>query len=228
MYPKGMDHKFKIEGIYDQRTLKLLKSRQVRDFGFNFSPKSFNFIQEHVFLNDLIPLLEPLDKIYLHFTRSNDPMIRKVLEDLKKAGIQNTNLFLECDEWPTDPNSFGIKYFLNYYPEIEIKNCLGENFSGMIFNFSFFEDLHQRGVLNNFIANFYTHYKKYLTDEKKLIVKIEWNDNVFPSLFDYLDIDLMSFSINSQMEVCYRNVDLKKLANEMEMIKQNKSLMDNF
>jgi len=228
MYPCEMDHKFKIEGIYDQRTLKLLKSRSVRDFGFNFSPKSFNFIQEHVFLNELIPLLDPLDKIYLNFSRSNDPMIGKVLEDLKKVGIQSSSLFLECDEWVGNPSDFGIHYFLNYYPEIDMQKCVGEFFSGMIFKFSFFEDLHQRGILNNFIANFYTHFKKYLTEDKKIIVKIEWNDNVFPSLFDYLDIDLMSFSINSQIEVCYRNVDLKKLANEMEMIKQNKDLIDNF
>ena len=121
MYSNKMDHKFKIEGIYDQRTLKLLKSRQVRDFGFNFSPKSFNFIQEHVFLNELIPLIEPLDKIYLRFARSNDPMIKKVIEDLKKAGVQDTNLFLECDEWSTSPNEFEIKYFLNYYPEQVIR-----------------------------------------------------------------------------------------------------------
>lgn len=223
-----MDQKFKIEGIYDQRTLKLLKSRSIRDFGFNFSPTSFNFIQEHVFLEQLIPLLDPKDRIYLHFSRSNDPMIKKVLLDLKKIGIDPLNIYIECDEWSDSPKELGVKYFLNYYPELEIKNCDSSNFSGIIFNFSFFEDLQRKGILNNFIANFYTHFKKYLSEEKKIILKIEWNDNVFSSLFDFLDIDLMSFSINSQIEVCYRNVDLKKLANEMELMKTNKDFSNNF
>jgi hypothetical protein len=228
MYSYDMDQKFKIEGIYDQRTLKLLKSRNVRDFGFNFSPKSFNFIQEHVFLDELIPLLDPKDRIYLHFSRSNDPMIKKVIFDLQKVGVQKDNIFIDCDEWSDDPKTLEVNYFLNYYPEMETTKLASPLFSGMIFNFSFFEDLHRRGVLNNFIANFYTHFKKHLTDEKKIILKIEWNDNVFPSLFDYLDVDLMSFSINSQMEVCYRNVDLKKLATEMELLKNSKDLAGNF
>jgi hypothetical protein len=223
-----MDHKFKIEGIYDQRTLKLLKSRNIRDFGFNFSPKSFNFIQEHIFLGELIPLLDPKDRIYLHFSRSNDPMIRKVLADLQKVGVEKENIFIECDEWSESPKELGVCYFLNYYPEIDLKNCDSIYFSGLVFSFSFFEDLHKRGVLNNFISNFYTHFKKFLTEDKKIILKIEWNDNIFPSLFDYFDVDLMSFPINSQMEICYRNVDLKKLANEMEFIKANKDLSSSF
>jgi hypothetical protein len=223
-----MDQKFKIEGIYDQRTLKLLKSRNIRDFGFNFSPTSFNFIQEHVFLEELIPLLDPKDRIYLHFTRSNDPMIKKVLLDLKKVGIDSQSIYVECDEWSESPVNLGVKYFLNYFPELDVKNCDSDNFSGIIFKFSFFEDLQRRGILNNFIANFYTHFKKYLSEEKRIVLKIEWNDNVFSSLFDFLDIDLMSFSINSQIEVCYRNVDLKKLASEMEIIKTNKDFSNNF
>jgi hypothetical protein len=223
-----MGHNFKIEGIYDQRTLKLLKAKSLRDFGFNFSPKSFNFIQEHVFLNQLIPLLDPKDRIYLHFSRSNDPMIGKVLLDLSKIGVLKENIYIDCDEWSDSPQKLGVNYYLNYASDMKLENCSSPLFAGMIFNFSFFEDLHRRGVLNNFIANFYTHHKKYLTDEKKIILRIEWNDNVFPSLFEYLDIDLMSFSINSQIEVCYRNVDLKKLAVEMELIEKNKHLADNF
>jgi hypothetical protein len=82
--------------------------------------------------------------------------------------------------------------------------------------------------LNNFIANFYTHFKKHFTEDKQIVLRIDWNDNVFPSLFDYFDIDLMSFSINDKIEVCYRNVDLKKLTAEMEHIEKNRNLTDNF
>lgn len=99
--------------------------------------------------------------------------------------------------------------------------CNSTHFKGLIFNFSFFEELHHRGVLKNFITNFYTHYGRFLNEEKKIILKVDWTDNVFPSLFEYLDFDLMSFSINSKIEICYRNVDLKKLTSEMDLIKHN-------
>lgn len=223
-----MTQNFKIEGIYDQRTLKLLKARGLRNFGFNFSPKSFNFIQEHIFLNDLIPLLDPSDRIHLHFTRSNDPMIPKVIEDLGKVGIQKENIYIDSDEWDKEALNLGINYYLNYYPELDLSLCNSPQFSGLIFNFSFFEELHHKGVLKNFIMNFYTHFKNYLTEDKQIILHVDWSDNVFPSLFDYLDFDLMSFSINSKIEICYRNVDLKKLTTEMDLIEKQTLLSKDF
>ena len=223
-----MTQNFKIEGIYDQRTLKLLKAKGLRNFGFDFSPKSFNFIQEHVFLNELIPLLDPLDRIHLHFIRSNDPMIVKVIADLQKVGIQKENIYIDTDEWDKEALNLSVNYYLNYYPELDLNFCNSPQFSGLIFHFSFFEELHHRGVLKNFIMNFYTHFKNYLTEDKQIILRVDWNDNVFPSLFDYLDFDLMSFSINSKIEICYRNVDLKKLTTEMDLIEKNKIMSKDF
>ena len=223
-----MTQNFKIEGIYDQRTLKLLKSKGLRNFGFDFSPKSFNFIQEHIFLNELIPLLDESDSIHLHFIRSNDPMIRKVIEDLKKVGVKRENIFIDTDEWSKEAADLEVNYFLNYFPEMDLSLCNSPHFKGLIFNFSFFEELQYRGVLKNFISNFYTHYGRYLDEDKKIILRVDWADNVFPSLFEYLDFDLMSFSINSKIEICYRNVDLKKLTNEMDLMEKNKVLNNDF
>jgi hypothetical protein len=223
-----MAHNLKIEGIYDQRTLKLLKAQGLKDFGFNFSPKSFNFIQEHIFLEELVPLLDETDSIHLHFTRSNDPMILKVIEDLRKNGVVKDRVYINCDEWSDSPELLGIKYYLNYSPEINLTYCKSKFFSGMIFEFSFFDNLHNNGVLNNFITNFYTHFNKFLNTEKKIILRVDWSNNIFPTLFDYFEFDLMSFPINSKIEICYRNVDLKKLTNEMALIDKNKNTIDRF
>lgn len=220
-YPALMNSNLKIEGIYDQRTLKLLKTRGLKDFGFDFSPKSFNFIQEHIFLKDLVPLLDSQDSVHLHFSRSNDPMIKKVIDDLKGSNIKKENIFLDCEEWFNPPSECGLNYYLNYYPELETSACSGELFKGIVFQFSFLEDLHRKNVLKNFISNFYTKFNHLLDEEKKIIVKMDWNHNVFPSLFDYFEIDLLSYSINSKIEICYRNVDLKKLTNEMILFKKN-------
>lgn len=223
-----MTQNLKIEGIYDLRTLKLLKSKGLKDFGFNFSPKSFNFVQEYVLLEQLTPILEPSDRLHLHFVRDNDPMISKAILDLSKAGIDKENIFLYCDEWSELPAQHQVNYFLNYYPEINPAYFKSQYFSGLVFDFNFFEDLHHNGILNNFVSNFYTHFEKILDDDKKIVLKIDWNSNVMPSLFDYFEFDLVSFSINSKIEVCYRNVDLKKLTEEMVLIEKNRTFVSKF
>lgn len=223
-----MAHNFKIEGIYDQRTLKLLKTKGLKDFGFNFSPKSFNFIQEHVFLEQLVPLLDESDTLHLQFTRSNDPMILKVLTDLKKNGIKADQISVVCDEWSQHPSETGCAYYLNYVKDLDMNLCRHELFKGMIFDFSLFEEMHHNGSLNKFITNFYHQFNGLLDGDRKIILKLDWDSNVMPSLFDYFDFDLMSFSINSKIEICYRNVDLKKLTAEMSLIEKTKNSPDRF
>lgn len=228
IYPFHMANHLKIEGIYDQRTLKLLKSKGLKNFGFDFSPKSFNFVQEHVFLEELVPLLDLDDSIHLHFSRSNDPMIKKVIEDLKKSAVSREKVFIDCEEWSSLPSELGLNYYLNYSPEMDTSFCKGELFKGIVFQFSFLEELHHKNILNNFISNFYTQFSSYLSESKKIILKIDWSHNIFPSLFDYFDFDMMAFSINSKIEICYRNVDLKKLNTEMNLFEKNIQFADKF
>ena len=91
-----MEQRLRIDGIYDTRTLKHLKTLGLKDFCFDFSPKSFNFIQEYVFLEQILTLLDPTDRIFLHFSRSNDPMVTKLTDDLKKIGINLTSKVIKA------------------------------------------------------------------------------------------------------------------------------------
>lgn len=214
-----MEYRIKIDGIYDERTLLLLKSKGIEDFGFSFSPKSFNFIQEHIFLTKLIPLLSEKDRLWLHFSRSNDPMILKVLEDLKKININREKIFLYCDEWPQPPPE-DVNFILNYSCINELENFNRHLFAGIVFDFTFLEELHGNNLLNNFISNFYTTYNTILN--KKIILYTDWNHNIFPTLLEHFDFDMISFSINSKIEICYRNVDLNKLKHEINMLEKDK------
>lgn len=218
-----MGQKLRIEGIYDKRTLKYLKDQGLRDFCFDFSPKSFNFIQEHIFLDQLLNLLDASDRIFLHFTRSNDPMVNKLSNDIVKAGHSLANVFFEFDEWSDEssPNNFEFKYLLNFTKSTDPSKLIGKNFHGFVFSFDFFEDLHRANLLNNFASNFYTRYHKLLADQNLLLLKIDWSNNLLVSLFELFEFDLLSFPINSKIEVCYRNVDLNKLSSEMKVLRKN-------
>ena len=218
-----MEQKLRIEGIYDKRTLKHLKAHGLKDFCFDFSPVSFNFIQEYVFIEQILILLDSTDRVFLHFSRSNDPMIAKLIEDLSKTNLNLNNVFFEFDEWSAGfgPNDFSYNYLLNFTKGSDSAKLIGKNFKGFIFNFAFFEDLHQSNLLNNFTSNFYTRYQHLLTDHSLMLLKIDWHNNLLATLFDLFDFNLLSFPINSKIEVCYRNVDLKKLSVEMDLLQKN-------
>lgn len=218
-----MESKIRLDGIYDHRTLKHLKLLGVKDFCFDFSPTSFNFIQEHIFLDLLTKVLDSFDRVFLHFSRSNDPMIFKLAADIKKCGYSLNNVFFEIDEWKSDylPTSFPYQYVLNYSNEIDLAKMIGANFSGFIFQSNFFELLHRNNLIINFANNFFTRFHSTLMNHQFLILKIDWHTNLLTTLLNLFDFNLISLPINSNIEICYRNVDLKKLTNEMDLFKKN-------
>lgn len=217
-----MTYKVRIDGIYDQRTLKHLKQTELRNFSFDFSPRSFNFIQEYVFLGQIVPLLTESDRIFFHFNRSNDPMVVKLAEDSRKAGLKSEAIFFEFDEWSPemDPEKFPFHYILHFSGEQSIPKSLGPKFCGFSFDYSFFEDLYHKNLLNRFSSNFYTRFGPSMGEAHFLILKMQWNSNLISSLFDLFDFELVALPISPEIEVCYRNVDLKKLTHEMGMLKK--------
>lgn len=225
-----MAYRVRIDGIYDLRTLKHLKQNQLKDFCFDFSPRSFNFIPEHIFLEQLVPLLGHLDRVFVHFPLSNDLMVAKLANDLKKAGIDLGQVYFEFDEWSPEVSAknFEFNYLLRYSKDLDVNKAIGKNFCGFVFEFSLLEDLYQKNLLNRFTANFHTRFHSLLKDPHFLVLKLQWNSNIMSSLFDFFEFDLISMPISSDIEVCYRNVDLSKLSAEMNLFKKNKFLGPEF
>lgn len=218
-----MESKIRLDGIYDQRTLKHLKILGVKNYCFDFSPKSFNFVQEHIFLDIFLKLIDSTDRIFLHFNRSNDPMITKLANDIQSYGFTLENIIFEIDEWSSDvlPKDFPYRYVLNYFNDAPLFKMIDNKFDGFIFDFNSFEDLHRKNLLMNVANNFHTHFHSLLSDEKFLILKIDWQSNLLTTILNLFDFNLISLPINSNIEVCYRNVDLKKLSIEMDIFKNN-------
>ncbi|NOT77966.1 MAG: hypothetical protein HOP07_03065 [Bacteriovoracaceae bacterium] len=209
-----MIQSFRIDGIYDKRTLKLLKEKGVRDFCFDFSPKSFSFVQEHVFLSDLLPLVDEKDQIFFYFARSDDPMIKKLYSDI---GILSKKAILECAEWPIDPLELGHKYLLNYSESFDTKLIDSNDFQGIIIEYEVLEKQYKSGKLRTFLLDIHHKIPEHIKGTKKIILKANFGENIQSSLIDSIGFELLSFSINSKIEICYRNVDLKKLSIEIDL-----------
>jgi hypothetical protein len=150
-------------------------------------------------------------------------MVLKLVDDLIKSGQNLENVYFEFDEWSSDlrPIDFNYNFLLNFSNDTDPMKLMGKNFQGFIFNFNFFQELYQSNLLHNFAINFYTRYHTLIDDHRLMLLKIDWQNDLLASLFEYFEFNLISFPINSQIEICYRNVDLKKLSSEMEIFKKN-------
>lgn len=214
-------YKLKFDGVYDSRTLMELKREGVDHFSFDFNPRSFNFIQERVFLNLLEKVLNETDKIFLHFINNKDFMVIKIYEEIIKRRGNLHNIYFEFDNFFVDeilPNE--INFFILYQPSIFLIQKKIENLAGFIFSHELLTTVNQESNLVHFYSNFYTHFHSHKLDTKKIILKLGMNEVVIGKCLDIFDFNIVSFDLTSEVEVCYRNVDLVKLKSKLESKKK--------
>src|SRR5688572_29054187 len=97
-----MKPSIKFSGIYDLRTMKFLKGKGLQSFAFDFDPKSFNFLQGHLFQDILRENFSPLDHYSLSFGKTSILNAENTLNDFLVATNQDrsfvSNLVLELPE----------------------------------------------------------------------------------------------------------------------------------
>ncbi|WP_044557452.1 hypothetical protein [Halobacteriovorax marinus] len=211
-----------VAGIYDKRTIQRLKEVGVDQLSFDFRAKSFNFLQQHIFMQ-LQQELQIQEKIYLHFENEADFVISKILDDLKLSrGSANT--YLEFSDMNSDQfyDKFETPFLWHYNFESPFIDKIpnAKYLRGIIFKFSDLLKLHEDGVLLNFCNNFHSLYINCLKDENfKLILQLDWDSNLFASISEHFDFTDISLNISDKVEICYRNVDLSKVSGHIEYLR---------
>ncbi len=212
---------FKFDGIYDSRTFKELKNDGVNHFSFDFNPRSFNFIPEHVFLTIFEKDISETDKIFLHFTHSKDAMVLKIYHEIYKRRGNLHNVFFEFDELINEielPSE--LKFYLLYSPSIFKVHSHLDKLDGFIFPYELLEKINKESKLVTFYSNFFTHFKSLDLDSKLFILKLNWNELIDFRCLDTFDFNLISFPLNSDVEICYRNIDMPKLKSNFNATKK--------
>lgn len=214
-----MTTSLKFEGIYDFKTFNCLKSLSIKNFGFDFSPKSLNFLQTKTFLNEIMPELEEGDFVFLKFDHVFDPMIEMLLTELKTSRVKKENIILEFNFF--DKSFYAQKFsqykFIFSYFDLYFNQIKGvEALSGITLEHARLVELDEKGILINFITNFHSKVSVELREKNLLEVKMDWTHHISESFFDLIDVSHISYKIDSNVEVCYRNVDLAKIEKEIE------------
>jgi hypothetical protein len=208
--------RIKFNGIYDKRTVKFLNENHIFDFSLDFRPRSLNFIQIH--LAQKITMLNTLSNFYLEFDNERDFIIKKVVEDLL-VHTPKERLFLEFSDHQDSHfyEQFNCPYYLNIdsLSKITPSFLCGSNLKGVIFDGRFLASQHQNGTFASFVNSFYTIIKNNSIDLEICLFR-DWTLDLFPSIDAYFDFDKICLPINSNIEKCFRNVDLNKIGSELK------------
>jgi len=209
----------KLAGIYDKRTMKMGLELGLNSFEFDFRPTSFNFIQQYV-LEEIVKDVQDHNPIIaIHFQNEANFMVDNILSSFKDSSVSPRLVFSDTQN-STYYNSFKTPFYWHYSTDGDVKGVLSSSYNeGVILSYGLLEDLHHKGNLQAFISNFYTMMRSSGSMNKKIGLKIDWDSNLAPSIFDLVDFDFIELSVNNKIEVCYRNVDSIKLKKNLSILK---------
>lgn len=198
--------KFGIEGLYDIRTAKKLSEFNLNYFVFDQRTSSPQFIQNHVLI-DLLKTQNFLNnKIVLKFDTDKSFMIDHAVNNIlsqTNIGREQLEVWLySFNDWITNAS---LSFKLLYLPENSPSKVLNtSHFSGFIFRASDFEVSSQNKTI----------LLLQLLQNRKFdhVCTVAPFDSIPHALIDYLEIDTLILDVNSDVEICYRNLDYDKLS----------------
>ncbi len=213
----------RVHGIYDLRTLETLKEQRVRHWVFDLRPKSLNYIPSYKLEEMLYKEGMHADSVTLHFSGEKDFIIKKIVTDLLKTYPQiSGRLFLEFSD--SEPSSwyesFELPFFWHYQGDRKHQDILASSLlKGLIFESDFLDEILANEMERNFMMNLFSFNPNLLARPIDFILNVSENTSFRRSFFEFLDFTFVSLVLGPEMEVCYRNVDLNLLKEQLKNLK---------
>ncbi len=219
-----MKTRLRLEGIYSPETIDHIEQREILDLGFDFRPKSFNFLQHYKFLEILEEKFSSRNQYWLHFENEHPDIIKKLLVDAKevlsKKGIAEDPILLEFSDNQSLEyyDSFNQRFSWNYVDLESLEKVIqSKNLEVLIIPFTEIEHLHNTGRFQEFVSMFHKKTFKAMHDNKiKLALKTDWDSDLFPSLFEYINFDFCSIPVNGKIESSFRSIDWVKFDSNLD------------
>ena len=210
-----MSKEISVGGIYDLETISQLRHIHLNNFGFDFRPKSFNFLQQHLVVDILKKCHRSSDRYFFHFQNEKDYIIFEYINYLKKTVPFCNNFFLEFSDHmePSYYEKFSHPFYWYYQSESLFEEIVFlSDLQGIILPHSLLLRFYERGNLNDFIS----YFLRVLANKKmEVVLSLEWKYEISPFIFELLNFDMISFSINQDVEYSYRNVNINLLKKEL-------------
>ena len=204
---------YRIDGIYDKKTLTHFQNWGVNSYSFDFRPRSFNFIQQYVFNNIVKTSIRNRDNVFLHFCNEKDYIIEKIVKDTPLVKGKYSQLSLEFSD-SLDVSfyeKFQVPFLWHYRSGRDLNEFLKSPFFiGLIIDINIITNIYETGQLREFSLDLGSEISLNQKNGVYLILKQEWTSQILPSYLELFDFEFFSLPINSMIETGYRQVDVAK------------------
>lgn len=216
-----MEATMRLEGLYDKKTIQVVQQEAKMGLTFDFRPRSFNFIQQYLFLDFISEVKKSTNEFSIQYENEPEFMINDTLEKLSKIFYGNFLLEFSDNQTLSYYEQFKKPFLWHYSQHIgDISVFKSPLLKGIVLDYNLIKDAHESGKLNNFVQNFYrlTH-DTLIRRSGQLILKMDWASDIMPSITEFFDFNCVSLPVNSNIEICYRNVDQNKLKTSISSLK---------
>ena len=219
-----MSISIKIDGIYDEQTLLSCVEEGVSHFGFDFRPKSFNFLQQHVFMEMLKKFDRPDFYFHLHFDSESDFVVKKFCDDILKIKNFSDKYILNFEELNSVDffSQFSFPFIVKYRPGLDYSDFFeNKYFKGFTFDYFELEENYLQNLNSQYANKLLTNIFQKISDRNLLsILKVDWDTHFHTGLFEFLSFSHISLSINQKMEISYRNPNVAEISRNIHNFKQ--------
>lgn len=196
---------FILKGVCQDSTIKKLEgSSLVSDIGFDFRPKSFNFVQSYK-VQELVKQCSEIKSFSLIFEDEKDFVVTEKFKEVSNVLIEDQSLYLEFagTQMLESFEKLQIPYFWHYQDQEKISNIKNTSFlKKIIFRHSDLEYLNSKGELFGFFQLFSDHF-----DRIQFEIQIDWNTELILSILEFINIPIFSIEITNIVEKSYQRPD---------------------
>lgn len=210
------------KSVYDLRTLRFLLNLGITSFSFDLSPKSSNFVPEFTLFNSLLPELTNGEEVFFHFENFDDIMITRLQKKIEEIDNKRFNYYLDIKNLDCNfDNQISSSFFIDHSQYDKLSKYQKNVPSGLFIDYAFLDNLLLLNNFSNFVYNFHFRNSSFLNNGNRLVCDFKFIESVKYNLLDYFDFTDYSININPNLEICYRNVDLKLLSEGIRILREN-------
>ena len=216
----NLERRMLIFGIYGQEALLLSKKLGVEQFGFDFRPKSFNFLQGYRFIKLLNSLGHHRYQYFLHYAHDQNFIIDRMIKDVaEQTDVSRKQLILvfSGSQGGEFYQQFGLR-FAWFFESLRILSKLVnyDLFQEVILDYCELEFLHGRGraiLLLKEVRDICAS-----RSDVKISLRLPWELDILASVFDFFYFDRYLLAISSGVERAYREVDAGKFTRSFQQV----------
>lgn len=207
---------FALAGLYNAQNLKWLESIGHTKFELDLRPRSFQFLP-HYQAHEIMGQADSRSQFRIHFQNEHDLLVQKFIDD---CTFKNVSYLFSGERDATIVQKIKKPFYIEVGNESKellesVFQSANRNFKGLVIDYG---HLHFE-LMNSRITHLLTVLEKLkAAGEIELGLRLKFNEDIAPSVWDMFNFDFYSLEMSSQVEVGYRQFSKELFVSEFSKL----------